>query len=44
LIIVRSIVLKGVGFEVLTGEVTALVVFGAVVLVLAAARFRKRLE
>jgi ABC-2 type transport system permease protein len=44
LIIVRSIVLKGVGYPVLTGEVTALVIFGVVVLVLAAARFRKRLE
>jgi ABC-2 type transport system permease protein len=44
LIIVRAIVLKGVGFELLTGEVTALAVFGAVVLALAAARFRKRLE
>lgn len=44
LIIVRAIILKGVGFEILAGEVTALSVFGAVVLVLAAARFRKRLE
>jgi len=44
LIIVRSIVLKGVGYSVLTGEVTALVIFGVVVLGLAATRFRKRLE
>jgi ABC-2 type transport system permease protein len=44
LIIVRSIVLKGVGFETLAPEVTALIIFGTVVLVLAAARFRKRLE
>jgi ABC-2 type transport system permease protein len=44
LIIVRSIVLKGVGFEALAPEVTALAIFGTVVLALAAARFRKRLE
>jgi ABC-2 type transport system permease protein len=44
LIIVRSIVLKGVGYGALHGDVVALAVFGAVTLVLAAARFRKRLE
>jgi ABC-2 type transport system permease protein len=44
LIIVRSIILKGVGFQVLAGEVAALAVFGGAVVVLAALRFRKRLE
>lgn len=44
LIIVRAIILKGVGFEVLQGDVMALTAFGAVVVVLAATRFRKRLE
>lgn len=44
LIIVRAIVLKGVGFNVLAGEVMALAIFGAAVMGLAAARFRKRLE
>jgi ABC-2 type transport system permease protein len=44
LVIVRAIILKGVGFEVLTGEVTALAVFGVAVLIVAAARFQKRLE
>jgi ABC-2 type transport system permease protein len=44
LIIVRSIVLKGVGYEALRGEVAALAAFGLVTLLLAAARFRKRLE
>ncbi len=44
LIIVRSIILKGVGLEVLGGEVTALAIFGTVVTLLAATRFRKRLE
>jgi ABC-2 type transport system permease protein len=43
LIIVRSIVLKGVGYEALQGEVVALAIFGTVMLVLAATRFRKRL-
>ena len=44
LIIVRSIILKGVGYEALQGEVVALAIFGSVMLLLAAARFRKRLE
>lgn len=44
LVIVRSIVLKGVGLNVLAGEVAALAVFGVGVMVLAAARFQKRLE
>ncbi|MGD8398915.1 MAG: ABC transporter permease, partial [Anaerolineae bacterium] len=44
LIIVRAIILKGVGFEALQGEAVALSVFGAATLVLAAARFQKRLE
>jgi len=44
LIIVRAIVLKGVGLQLLAGEVAALAVFGVTVLVLAASRFRKRLE
>jgi ABC-2 type transport system permease protein len=44
LIIVRSIILKGVGFEVLAGDVAALAAFGGVVLILSALRFQKRLE
>ncbi len=44
LIIVRAIVLKGVGLEALAGDVLALAVFGSAVLGLAAVRFRKRLE
>ncbi len=44
LIIVRAIVLKGVGLEALVGDVLALAVFGSAVLGLAAVRFRKRLE
>ncbi len=44
LVIVRSIVLKGVGFTLLTQEVFALIVFGVVLMALAASRFRKRLD
>ena len=44
LVILRSIVLKGVGFEALAGEVAALIAFGVVVVLLSAARFQKRLE
>ena len=44
LVIVRSIILKGVGLEVLRGEVLALAVFGVVVMTFAAVRFQKRLE
>jgi ABC-2 type transport system permease protein len=44
LIIVRAIILKGVGIEMLAGDVLGLGVFGGVVLILAALRFRKRLE
>jgi len=43
LIIMRGIVLKGVGLEVLAGQVVALAVFGVAIMVFAAARFRKRL-
>jgi len=44
LIIVRSIVLKGVGADVLLGEIVALCIFGALMLGLASTRFRKKLE
>ena len=44
LIIVRSIILKGVGFQILAGEVASLAVFGAAVMILSSLRFRKRLE
>ena len=40
----EGIVLKGVGFEVLSDQVLALALFGGVVLTLAAARFSKKLE
>ncbi len=44
LVIIRGIILKGVGLEVLAGQVVALLVFGVVIMVFAATRFRKRLE
>ncbi len=44
LVIVRSIVLKGVGLTLLTQEVVALTIFGVVLMALAASRFRKRLD
>jgi len=44
LVIVRSIILKGVGFTLLLQEVFALVIFGVVLMALAASRFRKRLD
>jgi len=44
LIIVRAVTLKGVGVEAVAGEVIALIIFGAVVTLAAARRFRKRLD
>ena len=44
LVIVRGIILKGIGLELLTEQVMAMAIFGVVLLMLAAARFRKRLE
>lgn len=44
LIILRGIVLKGVGLTLLTHEVLALLVFGVALMALAASRFRKRLD
>ncbi len=44
LIIVRSIVLKGVGADLLLNEIVALCIFGVLMLGLASTRFRKKLE
>jgi len=44
LVIIRGIILKGVGLQILYQEVVALVIFGVVIMLLAATRFRKRLE
>ena len=44
LVIVRGIMLKGIGLELLADQVIAMAVFGVILLMLSAARFRKRLE
>jgi ABC-2 type transport system permease protein len=44
MIIIKAIVLKGAGLQLLTSEVWALVIFAVVMVVLAVSRFRKRLE
>ncbi len=44
LIIVRGVILKGVGLQLLVSEVIAMTIFGVVILTLAALRFQKRLE
>jgi ABC-2 type transport system permease protein len=44
LIIIRSLLIKGVGIGAIQGEVTALVIFGIVIMGAAAVRFRKRLD
>jgi ABC-2 type transport system permease protein len=44
LFIIRSLLLKGVGFAEIQGQVLALAIFGAVILGGAALRFRKRLD
>jgi ABC-2 type transport system permease protein len=44
LIIIRGIVLKGVGLSVLRTEVLILAIFSTLVLILASRRFRKSLD
>ncbi|NTV64231.1 MAG: ABC transporter permease [Oscillochloris sp.] len=44
LVVVRGIVLKGVGIPALTPQIIALSIFGLALIVLASARFRKRLD
>jgi ABC-2 type transport system permease protein len=44
IVIMRGIIVKGVGLEVLAGQVGALLIFGVVIMAFAATRFRKRLE
>ncbi len=44
LVVIRSLMLKGVGFSAIQNEIIALVVFGIVIMGAAALRFRKRLD
>ncbi len=44
LIIIRGIILKGVGLQILLQEVVAIIIFGVAIMLLASSRFRKQLE
>lgn len=44
LVIIRGIILKGVGLEILSQQAIALAIFGVAIMLLAAGRFRKKLE
>ncbi len=44
LVIIRGIILKGVGLQILLPEVAALIIFGVAIMLLASSRFRKSLE
>jgi ABC-2 type transport system permease protein len=44
LVIIRSILIKGVGAEMLQNEILALGIFGIAIMTIAALRFRKRLD
>jgi ABC-2 type transport system permease protein len=44
MVIMRGIILKGVGLEILMEQVVAVLIFSAVILTLAATRFKKKLE
>jgi ABC-2 type transport system permease protein len=44
MVIMRGIILKGVGLEILFEQVVAVLIFSTIVVILAATRFKKRLE
>ena len=44
LVIIRSLMMKGVGLQALTDEIIALAIFGVVIMTIASLRFRKRLD
>jgi ABC-2 type transport system permease protein len=44
MVIMRGIILKGVGLEILVEQVVAVLIFSTVIVTLAATRFRKKLE
>ena len=44
LVAIRSLLLKGVGFDAIQNEIFALTIFGVVIMTAAALRFRKRLD
>ena len=44
LVVIRTLMLKGVGAAAIQGEIVALAIFGIVIMGAAALRFRKRLD
>jgi ABC-2 type transport system permease protein len=44
LVIIRSLMLKGIGVDPLRNEIIALIIFGVGIMTIAARRFRKRLD
>jgi ABC-2 type transport system permease protein len=44
MVIMRGIILKGVGLEILAEQVMAVLIFSTIVVILAATRFKKKLE
>jgi ABC-2 type transport system permease protein len=44
LVIIRALLLKGVGVQALQNEIIALIIFAVVIMAGASARFRKRLD
>ena len=44
LVIIRSLMVKGVGWYAVRGETLALAIFGVAIMTIAALRFRKRLD
>jgi ABC-2 type transport system permease protein len=44
LVVIRSLLLKGVGIQAIQNELIALTIFGIVIMTAAAMRFRKRLD
>jgi ABC-2 type transport system permease protein len=44
LVVIRGIIVKGVGLQILRQQVLAMIIFGVAIMLLAATRFRKKLE
>ena len=44
LVVIRALMLKGVGFVAIQSEIISLAIFGIVIMGIAALRFRKRLD
>ena len=44
LVIIRALLLKGVGVQALQSEIIALIIFAIIIMAAASARFRKRLD